>query len=219
MNDLEPIGQTIQRCQELNQRNTQDWKQKSKPNSESIPDFKKTMRFQHAKKEDIDPQIWENIKEIFENEELGLYIYGKVGTGKTHFLHIVKKEIQKIFPTKSTQIISTPDLFLRIKSTFSEIKTEKEEDIIKELSGSYMPYDRSIKILLLDDLGIEKPSEWAIQTLYSIIDKRYQKCLKTFFTSNLSLDELSEKLGDRIPSRIAEMCKIIELTGKDRRIK
>lgn len=180
---------------------------------------KPKFRFQNATKETIDPQIWGNIQEIFENEELGLYIYGKVGTGKTHLLHVIQKEIEKTFKGKSTQIISTPDLFLRIKSTFSETKTEKEEDIIKELSGSYMPYDRSIKILLLDDMGIEKPSEWGIQTLYSIIDKRYQECRKTFFTSNLSLDELSEKLGDRIPSRIAEMCKIIELKGKDRRLK
>ena len=59
---------------------------------------------------------------------------------------------------------------------------------------------------------------WVGETFYSIINTRYERMLPTFFSSNLSLPELAEKMGDRIASRIAEMCQIIKLSGKDLRI-
>ena len=77
---------------------------------------------------------------------------------------------------------------------------------------------RRKKCLILDDMGAEKTSEWSIQTLYSIIDRRYRDEKQTLITSNLTLDEIAEKVGDRIASRIAGMCKVVEIKGKDRRI-
>jgi integrase len=56
--------------------------------------------------------------------------------------------------------------------------------------------------LYLDDLGTEKPTDWALQTLYLIIDRRYPEMMQTIISSNLNLDELSSRLGDRIASRI-----------------
>ena len=74
-------------------------------------------------------------------------------------------------------------------------------------------------LLILDDLGAEKTTDWALQSLYIIINKRLSEELQTIITSNLSLDELRDKIGDRIASRIAGMCKIVKLTGRDRRLK
>jgi DNA replication protein DnaC len=71
----------------------------------------------------------------------------------------------------------------------------------------------------MDDLGVEKTSEWSMQTLYTITDWRYRELRQTLVTSNLTLDEIAGKVGDRIASRIAGMCKVVELKGKDRRIK
>ena len=50
--------------------------------------------------------------------------------------------------------------------------------------------------LVLDDLGIEKTSDWSFQTLYLIINQRYEKLKPVIFTSNLSLEELAGQLGD-----------------------
>jgi hypothetical protein len=108
-----------------------------------------------------------------------------------------------------------------MKATFSKQTgmVETETEIIEEITGDSGWSNYKEFPLILDDIGTEKPSEWAQQNIFLIIDRRYETLRQTIFTSNLSLDELSERLGDRITSRIAEMCKVIELKGKDRRIK
>ena len=153
----------------------------------------------------------------------GCYFHGPCGTGKTHLLSAIMKDrilnaeiemhgLSYYVPELSDHpyFISIPDLLLSIRGSFSDDETT-EERIIERYS--------SIKTLMLDDIGTEKPTEWVLQTLYLIIDHRYRSMRETFITSNLTLDQLSERLNDRIASRIAEMCKIIRLSGEDRRIK
>ena len=74
-----------------------------------------------------------------------------------------------------------------------------------------------IPVLGIDDIGIEKHTEFVIGVIYEIIDYRYMnRPGGLIVTSNLSLSELAQKLGDdRIPSRLAQMCKgrIISLLG------
>jgi len=72
--------------------------------------------------------------------------------------------------------------------------------------------------LFIDDFGTEKGSEWVLETLYSIIDKKYEDVIPMIITSNLDLNALGVKMGDRIASRIAEMCDVVEMTGLDRRL-
>ena len=70
----------------------------------------------------------------------------------------------------------------------------------------------------MDDMGAEKTTDWSMSTLYVLIDKRYSEMMPTIITSNLTVAEVADKVGDRIASRIAGMCKVIELKGKDRRL-
>jgi len=109
------------------------------------------------------------------------------------------------------KMISVPDLLLEIRECFSGRTGDSESSLIEKYTGR--------KCLILDDLGPEKSSEWSIQTLYSIIDRRYRDVRQTLITSNLTLDEIAEKVGDRIASRIAGMCEVVEIKGKDRRLK
>lgn len=104
--------------------------------------------------------------------------------------------------------ITVPELLMKIRSCFSLDKCE--ETIVNKYSN--------VPFLVLDDLGVEKGSEWALQTLYIIINNRYSNCLQTVITSNFSIEEIGIKLGDRIASRIAGMCDVVELTGTDRRL-
>ncbi len=185
--------------------------------SEEIQPNKKTNRFEDASKEKIDPEIWGRIEAALK-ENKGIYIFGKVGTGKTYLCHAIRGK--NGWP-KFTPVHSVPLLLSKMKATFGNQSglTETENDIIEELSGLGKHNAWANATLFLDDIGAEKPTEWAQQNLCLIIDQRYENMKKTIFTSNLSLDELSERLGERIASRIAEMCVIIELKGKDRRIK
>lgn len=74
-------------------------------------------------------------------------------------------------------------------------------------------------ILILDDVGAEKLTDWVAETFYLIVNKRYNEMLPTIFSSNLAVGELAEMLGDRTASRIVEMCDIIKIDGEDRRLK
>lgn len=72
-------------------------------------------------------------------------------------------------------------------------------------------------VLMLDDLGAAKSSEWVEETTYRLLNHRYEAMLPSIFTTNLPLAELREGLGDRLASRLVEICQRVVLTGADRR--
>jgi DNA replication protein DnaC len=75
-------------------------------------------------------------------------------------------------------------------------------------------------ILILDEIGTEKPSDWVFQMLYLLINYRYEYLKQTIIVSNFGLAELQERLNDdRIPSRIEEMCVSKSFEGRDYRVK
>lgn len=76
---------------------------------------------------------------------------------------------------------------------------------------------RTVQLLLIDDLGVAKNSEWVEDITYRLVNGRYEQMMPTIFTSNLAVDQLRDALGDRIASRLAETCTRIVLTGPDRR--
>lgn len=142
-------------------------------------------------------------------ERNSFYIHGKTGAGKTHLAaaliceNLLKKE-------KDILMITATSLLLQIKNTFNTGSEMTEQELINQYS--------TITNLYLDDIGAEKITDWSVSILYLIIDRRYGNEMKTVFTSNLNLNDLVEKLGDRIVSRIAGMCDIIHLSGNDRRL-
>jgi len=148
----------------------------------------------------------------------GYYIWGGVGTGKTYFIcALVRSYLLKLqekrrlhLTLRLPKIAGVPEILMSIKDSYKDGSTISEQEIIRRCSD--------YPCLILDDLGVEKPSEWVMQTLYAIIDNRYKDDKQTLFTSNLSLDRIQERIGDRIPSRIAEMCDIVQIKGSDRRL-
>jgi DNA replication protein DnaC len=103
---------------------------------------------------------------------------------------------------------TVPELLLEIRSTFGANSLESEDDVIKK-------YAR-VKLLILDDLGAEKASEFAIQSLYLLIDRRNRDLKPTIITTNLSLNEIEERLNGRIASRLAEM-QVVKINMPDHR--
>lgn len=134
----------------------------------------------------------------------GLYLFGEAGTGKTHLAAKIAKETHLV-----TKFVKVPALLMNLRANFDGRNSHNQE-IIDNLSA--------IPLLILDDLGAEKASDWVAETLYLIIDNRYGNLKPTVITSNFSLTDIGQRLGDRIASRIAEMCEIIKITSPDRRL-
>ena len=141
------------------------------------------------------------------------YIHGPIGSGKTllaaHIAMQVKKE-SYLHPTDErlvTIFTTVPEFLFGVQETFNSRNISTHE-LIDQFCDAYL--------LILDDMGAERTTDWAMSVLYLLINRRYEGLKHTIFTSNLYLDELSEKLGDeRVPGRIERMCTIIEKLSYD----
>lgn len=148
----------------------------------------------------------------------GLYLHGNFGCGKTYLVAALFNELAKL-GVKST-IIYFPEFLRSLKASFGNPDDEYNErfDLVKESS-----------LLLLDDIGAEKLSDWARdEVLGVILQYRMEENLPTFFTSNLSLKELEEHLqifstatnkvkARRIIERIKYLTNEIKMVSVNRR--
>jgi DNA replication protein DnaC len=100
--------------------------------------------------------------------------------------------------------ISLDDLLLEIRAVYCT-SSVSDWDIIKKYSN--------FDYLVIDDIGTQSMSDWVYQTIYTLINNRYEDCKKTVYTSNLSIDSLVDALDDeRIPRRIKADSKTLNLS-------
>ena len=145
----------------------------------------------------------------------GLFITGLPGRGKTHLaaalLRVVINGIyNKSGCWKSVFFRHEADMLLEIRQAFSPGSMTSEGQMVEQFSYP--------DVLIVDDLGVTRASEWVMQTIDVIVDRRYRAKKVTIVTSNLSLSEIGKRLGGRVSSRLAGMCEIIVLQGLDRRM-
>lgn len=136
----------------------------------------------------------------------GLYLFGEPGSGKTHLAAAMGNALCL---KEATYFTTAPELLLKIKKTFNDSKANDE--LLDRLSEA--------PLLIIDDIGSEKPTEWVRETFFVLIDRRYTHYRPTIITSNYSLDTLKDRLGYRIASRIAEVSTMVELRPNDYRIR
>ena len=145
----------------------------------------------------------EYTKKIATTDE-GLFLTGSNGAGKTHLAVAIMREFV-LADHLNCYFIKVPELLLNIREHIKKGWSEKEE--IEE----YKDYG----YLFLDELGVEKVSEWVLQDLYLILDGRSGALKPTIITSNLGLEEIEEHIGPRFVSRIVEMCKSVLMEFED----
>ena len=143
----------------------------------------------------------------------GLYLAGPVGTGKTHVAWTavaVWCDVTGIRPTKGGAENGPSVIFTRMTDLLDDLRPG--DDARKRVRDC-----QNAALLVLDDIGAEKASEWTQERLYSVIDHRYANCKPLIVTSNLPPSKLSDQAGERTASRLAEMCEVVPMTGQDRR--
>jgi DNA replication protein DnaC len=147
--------------------------------------------------------------------EFGLLLLGPCGVGKTHLAvatlrALVRKGIQCLF-------YDFRDLLKEIQDSYNSVSQTSE---MKVLSPIY-----EAEVLVLDELGASKPTDWVRDTMTQIINTRYNYKKVTLFTSNYldrqvqQEETLVDRVGVRLRSRLYEMCKVIEIKGDDYRYK
>lgn len=129
--------------------------------------------------------------------------YGEMGHANSHFFNDDKNWISDIW------FISSPEFVMELQDLYRK-EGESAWDYLQKISRK--------TVLILDDLGAEKMTDFVRQALYYLINEREQWQLQTIITSNYSLSQLDEYIDSRISSRIAGMCKVVEFSGRDRRL-
>ncbi|MGH9943597.1 MAG: ATP-binding protein [Pyrinomonadaceae bacterium] len=142
----------------------------------------------------------------------GLLFTGPVGTGKTHLSTAILRGLMEK---------GIPCLFYEFGA------------LLKEIQNSYNPVSQTselsvlgpvyeTEVLVLDELGAVKPTDWVRDTMMQIINTRYNDRKLTIFTTNYtdarlhpSEETLEDRIGVRLRSRLYEMCKIVIIEGED----
>ena len=135
----------------------------------------------------------------------GLMLVGPVGCGKSHLLYAVLQELVRRGVSGFGQTV--PDLLDELRPGNGD-------------SDEKLRLLREIQLLLLDDLGAQRDTEWVTERLFVILNARYNAMLPTLITSNLTLEELDKAPGwKRITDRILEMCDVVRLDGPSHRVR
>ena len=145
---------------------------------------------------------WTDMK----RKNVGLLLMGPVGTGKSFFAGCIANALLE----QGERVMMTN--FSRILNEMTSYQADKNQ-IIQNLVD--------YPLLIIDDLGIERNSEFALEQVYNVIDSRYCKMLPLIVTTNLGLNEMKsadlDTAHQRIYSRILEMCVPIYCGGEDKR--
>lgn len=149
-----------------------------------------------------------------EMQKQGIYLYGTPGLGKTHLLaSLCKCIINRKANLNDIFWGNTSSILIKLKSSFGKKYSYGEYTVAEHVQEALKR-----KFVFLDDLGTESATEWTRETLYEAVNYRYDQQLPLFISSNLSPQELAEKMGDKFASRIVEMCKPVRVSGEDIRL-
>ena len=144
----------------------------------------------------------------------GMYLVGPVGTGKTHAASAVCRELQAM--GKGFRMLSGVQLLERYRACFDGEATESS--VTSGLCG--------VPVLVIDDLGKESPTDWAVERLFRVVDERYNAERPVIVTTQFERPALIRRLsrgGDSenavaLVSRLCEMCGTVRTDGPDRRL-
>lgn len=156
---------------------------------------------------DITKDYVENFN-IYKRDGKGLLLSSIPGTGKTHLCGAITNKL--LGNMTSVVFVVVPELLQKIRNTYGH-GTETEAQIMYGLT--------ECDLLILDDVGAEKKSDWTTEKLFTVIDSRYRNNQPIIFTTNCGSQELKVRIGIRTFSRIMEVCTPVTMTCDDYRLR
>ena len=144
-------------------------------------------------------ECWEQMKA----ENIGLLLWGKVGTGKSYFAGCIANAL------KEREIAVCMTNFALILNDLAASFKDRNE---------YISRLCSFPLLILDDFGMERGTEYGLEQVYNVIDSRYRSNKPLIVTTNLTLEDLQhpeDTAHARIYDRLLEMCSPVRFTGEN----
>ncbi|MGD9714966.1 MAG: ATP-binding protein, partial [Thermomicrobiales bacterium] len=163
-------------------------------------------------------------------DSTGLLLIGTIGVGKTHLAVAMVKELVK----KGTQCLfyDYRELLKEIQNSYNPSVNTTEMEVLRPIFEA--------EVLVLDELGAVKPSEWVWDTVSHILNTRYNDKRTTIITTNFKVlppsrysteaekdrpqafrasreETLGDRIGERMRSRLHEMCRVVDVQGSDYR--
>lgn len=171
----------------------------------------KTFESYQAKPDDI--KKIEFLKGFYSSEISGVTISGNTGSGKTHLaLAILCAEILKIIKEENYDKYRYAFRFV----TSSEFARQSKINTFDKTQFYFKDLEES-DLLIFDDLGSESVTEFTKENIFSLLDYRVNKKLKTIVTTNLTMNEIKNKYHERVSSRLKEFGPFVEIKNSDYR--
>ena len=152
--------------------------------------------------------------DAFPAVDKGLLFIGPPGIGKTHIAVSVLREVA--LKGMRGVYYDTRSLLSAIRSTYNPVTRTSEAEVLDEVMQA--------ELLVLDDLGAERLTDWVEETMHLVVNTRYNEKRPTVFTTNFEdvpeegdLDSLLARVRPRLLSRLREMCEFLEYDGPDYR--
>jgi DNA replication protein DnaC len=158
------------------------------------------------------------VREWLATDDRWLFLWGAFGTGKTGLAVAAMRERVRAAGAAGgadarARFITVPDMLTRLRQSYDRdggagggrgggglgVGGASERELLDDLDGA--------PLLVLDDLGAERATDWAVERLFGLLNRRHDWHRPTVLTSNLGPKQLAEHLGERIAWRIVEMCR------------
>jgi DNA replication protein DnaC len=158
-------------------------------------------------------------------DSTGLLLIGSIGVGKTHLAVGIIKELV-LSKNIACLFYDYRELLKQIQNSYNDSVKATELDVLRPVFET--------EVLVLDELGAVKPTEWVWDTVSLILNTRYNDNRTTIITTNFDdrpaaavagprgaarEETLGDRIGERMRSRLHEMCRIIKMEGEDFRQK
>ncbi|WP_432061512.1 ATP-binding protein [Streptomyces sp. S1] len=134
-----------------------------------------------------------------------LLMAGVVGAGKTHQAYGAVRLLVQNGVGVRWRATTAADLYAELRPR-PGVDSERELAVVSRCP-----------LLIIDDLGAAKASEWTEEITYRLINRRYNLMLPTLITTNMAIRDLRAYVGDRVASRLAQMTTRVEFDEVDRR--
>lgn len=143
-------------------------------------------------------------EELFSKKRNGLVLIGSVGSGKTHLAAAIANDFVER---------GIPAMFGTFQTHLENIRNEFDRTGEKK----YLSEIKNVPVLVIDDLGKERKTEWTQSVLYDVVNYRYEHLLPIIFTTNFNMTDFANYVEHAVFSRLNEMCSEVQTSGSDYR--